>query len=742
MPSYQEIMEQDFGALETAANELDVASEGFAGVADGYRAEVAGLSVEVWSGESGDFARRQFSETGGELDAATEEARMLAEVIREGRAELIAAREALERRVAEIRETGFLVNYRGFVEANPDWPNDPEMGGILAEQDDWQAALDRAVEAVNEVDQRLRQRLTNIAEGDDGRLSGIFNGATRDSSRAEDLLSRLADGDELSGEEVAELNHLLDLRADDPAFSRALMDALGGQGVVAAAAQITGGLAADDDDTRRAFEQLRGHLALALDTATQVETHEPGTPEYAEWAETAEGRFYTEFMDELRAAGTAEYEVNALTERDDVRGYQVLATVLEAGDREYSERFLHDLADGIRAAEDPEQDGDPDIWRLGTDDTAIDGLDAEEDEWFAVDPLDSMLGLMGAQPEVAAHYLEPVSGNDRLNYLLTERDWDHLSMSMGVSTTNIAEAGAMSGLGAALQAATTGVPAGSDPSVDGLNLTPQGANIMQEVVETFSADEAALIADGGTFATLRPDLARMTAAYMGDFQAELSGLEINDAAEGIVDLTNADLPAFLSQLGRDAESHGIITGAQQAYTALAVDLAMTEELPEGISRGDYVGDAVAPGAQMAGIMSEARANAVYEAGIAGDEEYNNRLDTIQQWTSVVLDEAVGRVAERYPVAGPVIEWGVGELADSIFSTLERDNSEEAAQEAGNAYDQGYQAAVESAENAVNVASQGRYEESDRAHLRNAADRAVFERFGTNIAWRPPESAGE
>ncbi|WP_049565347.1 hypothetical protein [Streptomyces sp. SBT349] len=739
MPTYAEIMEQDFGVLETAASELDAAGNGFEEIAGRYRDEVASLPghEDLWVGESASAASVRFSVTEQEWDAATTEARALAGVIRDGKAELVRLRDALETVVADIRAERFSVSGEGRVLLNPDWANDTESDRLERERSAWQGVLDRAVEAVTQADESLHRALTRMTVETDGRQAGIFNGGAEDTTdevlagRAQELAARLAGGEELSARERAELIRLMELEASDPEFAREMLDGLGGEGFVNLSAQIAGQVAGGEGDTRRDFLTIQDHMRTLLATGTDVTTLGPG------WSRTDGEQFYTRFMSELDEAGRAEYQVEGLTESD-VRGYQLLASVMGSGEAEYPARLLHDLADHIRAAEDPAVGGDPDFWLQSGDDQGVDGLDEEDLEWFRADPMDAMLGIMGDQPSVATSYLDPGGGNDRLEYLIDERDWSQMTMQIS-PTTAVDLPSSHEGFGAALQAATTGVPAGERPTE--LHLTRGGERITELVFDKFAADDAALIADNGAFATLRPELATMTAAYMGDFQAQLTRMEINDAAEGLVTLGEPEeIAAFLSQLGRDQDAHGIVTGAQQAYTTLALDHAMTAELPPGMGLEETVSQAVAPGAQIAGIMSEARANAIFEEGIAGDQQHNDRVTMVQDWTGVVLDEAVGRVADRYPVAGPVIEWGVGELSDSIFATLERDNSEQAAQDAGESYTAGYEAAVDSAANAVTVAAGERYgSDSDAPRiLRNTVRMTTQDNFGVQIAWKPPE----
>ncbi|MFH0244827.1 hypothetical protein ACGRHY_20935 [Streptomyces sp. HK10] len=64
-------------------------------------------------------------------------------------------------------------------------------------------------------------------------------------------------------------------------------------------------------------------------------------------------------------------------------------------------------------------------------------------------------------------------------------------------------------------------------------------------------------------------------------------------------------------MGRDPDAYAAITSAQQSYTPLTVDGVFYEETRSRVSLEQMVGGAVAPGDVTAGIMSDARTDAVH-----------------------------------------------------------------------------------------------------------------------------------
>ncbi|MFD5321439.1 hypothetical protein [Streptomyces sp. NPDC127098] len=752
MSTFSEIVGRELTDLESAAEAFEAAAGGLAEVKVDYGQRVASVSTtgSVWVGEAADAASRQFSNTEAELGAAEAEARALAGLFRDGYAELTGLRAQVVRLAIEVREAGFTVDDRGQVLDALGRSDIPELADQRAEaRYELQAEASRLLGLFAEADRNLRLALEQVVEGRDERRAGIFNGgASGDADqvragRAAELAGRVAAGDELSAAEVAELRQLVELNADDQEFTRLLLDDLGADGLLRMTAQIGTQLAGDGDvGTRLNYTHLQDHMATALATATRVPTLEPGSAEWGQWSRTAEGQFYTRFMSGLRESGTARYAVDGVTDQE-VRGYHLLATLMEGGpdrgDDAYAQRFLHDLADDIRVAETE----DPDLWQLRAHTTGPDGLDDDDLAWLALDPMDTALDAMSRQPAVAAAYLDPAGDNDRLEYLLNERSWDHL-VTAGPGTSYTITRGDDSGTGfaAALQSATTGVPADTSPSATGLERSEAGVRIMQDLVDEL-ATNTSRIGDGGDFAFMRPELARMTGAYMAEFQDHISdGIVVMPLPEQVVDLRGLEVAEFLTQLGRDPEAYGVLTGAQQGYTAASIDFVMNEPTESTIPMAMRVQDSAVAGAQIAGLLSEARADAIYEAGIASDEAFNSNVDMAEEWAGVVIDEAVGRLAERYPVAGPAIEFGVGFATEATFEALRRDESEQYTADAQGLYLSGYHAAIAAAEQAVTAAAPaGGHNEDTVADLHNAVTEVVSLHFGRRISWDPPIQSG-
>lgn len=747
MIGYEDVIGEEFHALETAAEGWERTAAGFEEAEADHRSHVfhaTSGNAQVWSGLSADAATDRFEATERELAAAQLECKGIARLLRDGRSELLRLRDRVMQLAAEAEEAGFTVNRVGWVSLVDRQPNDPETARLAEVAAQWRLEIDRAVSLVAAADLNLRQDLREAVSGLDVMGSSIFNGAALafadipPGQEAAELAARLTDEGELSDQEWFDLNRLLATHANDPAFNRLLLTELGADGLLALSAQVAGRLGdGGDEETRQRYATLEQRLANAVSVATQTPAREGGVP-YGQWVHTEEGLFYESWMSDLRQAGTERYAAPGLTS-EQVTGYQLLTTVLSSGDG-YADLFLQDLADGIRTAEDPSRGGRPDIWRLRMDTGNWEGLSENELSRFTVDPLNAVLNIMAGSPDASASYLDP-ERNDNLDYLLNDRAWTHLSLEM-VTSQGIHQSPvetSRDGMANALEAATTGRPAGTDtPPADlALNRTEAGARVMEHVVTTFAADNGAAITDDGDWAFMRPELGRMAAAYMGDLQEILGdSVGVLDPPEPLADFSPSGAAAFLSQVGRDPDAHGYISAAQQAYTAMAVDYVLCSPTDERFTVTERVEHAVWSGSIIAGILTEARVTAVYEDGIASDEDFNRCLDAWVEFSGLVLDEAVSKVTDRIPHGAAFVEWGVAELFDAGTEALRRDSSQESADNANDVYEELYQEALLSAKRAVTVAGGDDFDEQGLHHLHNSVATSYRVGFEQRIGWSP------
>ncbi|MEO3750872.1 DUF6571 family protein [Streptomyces sp. B6B3] len=588
----------------------------------------------------------------------------------------------------------------------------------------------------------------NIKEGDEGweewstspqytahqeRLAAFQSLSGENAAEAGDLVNDVID-DVVNDEDIAlleldALNEFLTHVNNVPLsgdFNRALMSEISPEGLVQLAERLPELAGTADEALRSGFTDLQTNVANSLASATDVGKPPSGDPTYVHWENTSQAQWYNDFMADFYEVGRGTYEVTFTEDRAhgmvNTRGYQMLLNMMEEGNG-YSTGFLVDVAEDVQAAETEDEY----FWdHYGPMDRTFFDVGTPESR-IAMDPMEGVLGIMGQHPDAATEYL---SNEENLDWLIA-RDWSHPLVPEGEHGLPGFD---YSGFGDAMEAATTGRPAGSDAP---FARTAEGDQIMREVMERFSDDEGALITDDGPYVDLRSQLGTMSAAFMPDIQHSLTGIDLHYDGNPPTLLNDVDVDYFLFQVGRDPDAYAAITGAQQAYTTIAVDVAMNHIDIEDPSTADRINLAVTPGATVAGIMSSARADSIRDGIVESDEAFNSRLGLAEEVAGLVIEETTGRI----PVLGGAVGWGANKLTGSITDQFERDSSQQAYEEGDEQWQSGRNATIASAEHSIEVAAgEGRWSDESIIGFQNGVDSTIFTKYneGANLHWDAEE----
>ncbi|MFJ8822662.1 hypothetical protein ACIREE_12835 [Streptomyces sp. NPDC102467] len=470
MPTYHEIMTTDLSTLTTAAEQWDEMAGKFSKQETVYHDEVHSISMgSGWQGLSADVAQTGFKTTLREYQYAQKEAEAVASLLRDAHTQYSDLAGKLKAARAEAVEAGMKVSGRGVVTYDYKKLTDGEKNALHHDPDyqqsvhnavgSWQDRIDNAVKAVNDADKGVEIAFTAVvvdSDTGDGTANG-FNGGAKDDIEAyeadelADIATRINSGD-ASPQDIQEAQRAFRDNAKNKEFSQMFLNDLGASGTIKFANKLAD--LSHSGKKKGTYAGLQDDLAASLALATD----DTNTP------------FYKKFRADLQKAGVQQYDLDVAGDKipvgtghgQQVRGYQSLVTLMRQGDG-YSGRFLQDMADDMRAAEDKKQGGDPDVWDLRGD------FSGKEDGWFANDPLDGVLGIMSKDPATATSYLDPGPGdkNDTLQYLLTERDWNHVDTSdwtgnIERTTKDTFDKDVRAGLGLVLEAGATGnVPGGA-----------------------------------------------------------------------------------------------------------------------------------------------------------------------------------------------------------------------------------------------------------------------------------------
>ncbi len=196
---------------------------------------------------------------------------------------------------------------------------------------------------------------------------------------------------------------------------------------------------------------------------------------------------------------------------------------------------------------------------------------------------------------------------------------------------------------------------------------------------------------------------------MPDIQAAAeNGSGMIKANGEMAEFNKADMAAFIGAVGQDPDAYGAITNAQRAFTTTLInDVIAHRSEYEEIDAAITV--AVHPGGQIAGILSEARAEGTFAENGHKAEEYVKGVEDNAKWINRAISAAGGKYLEMVPLAGDVVEWLQEDITEGVVERATKDQAEktgEADHKAVLDYTQAQLEAGRSAEQSVRKAAEG------------------------------------
>ncbi|MDT0441614.1 DUF6571 family protein [Streptomyces johnsoniae] len=618
--AFEEVLHLQLGKLEEAIGEWDTQVQRLESMKENAAGMARRTRSASWAGANADVTIPFVTEQADQFDAAHKQARTLRELCRDGHGRLKHAKDRLTNLVEiEAPELGVHVSATGQVTS--------DLEGLDAETR--RARQDAVVEVsgritdilrtVAEDDAEIAQALRAAMGTDPDRFTAVeytsVQQATLAREDADALMERMARGEELPDDELHDIALLLELHADDPAFAERIATGLGPQGVLDFWTDVS--RSRDQPPGSSEWESaaaLQTSLGQVLGTATQSDSA----------AMDAWERDMTALGDE-RVGGP-----------DGPYGFQTMSALMHRGD--YDTDFLLEYGDALLTFEreddrSPAQlwDSDPSL-RLNFVESAFPGGEALEGDWGR-DPVVGFMQGLGHNPEASTQFFappddyaptdtferppnrfDPADDNEQVNahldYLATDREWwlsnDHHG---GPDPLNVHPA-----FGDALFAAATGREAGGFDGDDldgflatGDRRTADTAAVMSQVMHLYGSREPNLLAGQPEMAA---DLAAMTGLYMDDINYAMSGQTegaraengqvFGSAYEDRLDNGFFNTARFLNVLGQEETGHGVLTQAQELYTAGV--LAGIE--PTGQEAYDGGVDAIRTSAEVRGLLDQ------------------------------------------------------------------------------------------------------------------------------------------
>ncbi|MEV7733800.1 DUF6571 family protein [Streptomyces sp. NPDC088921] len=735
MPTYEQLYHLNLSNLKAAADRWKETAAKFKGLHTAYGDEVAapfkqaGWHQPVLTAAKADSDVRAAHQ---EFADAQKEAEGIAGVLASLHGALTKAKGDLNH-LAEVEapKQELHVSATGVVTPRNDanqqtWAHhDPDGQALIRKQQQACDAFARRIEAVLQQAADADETACWALRRDLGGYTDNFNSkvvTSLDSADATHAAELMKKGDKLTDTELTQLNHLLKSNQGDAEFSTNFYQQLGQKGTL----QLYGQLAlqtADAGDERKALlQELQRNMGNNLATATN-----PGKTPHLDEQWTAD----------LRKLGTQHIALYPDSMREGPYGYQLLGGILRYGN--YDSSFLTPIAEHVTQlhAKDPyffagtkSDFGDPEY-----------GFNPSGKNGAGYDPMNSVLEALGHSPQAATDYFTPpmekyaedgthkgelanIDGsNSYLDYLvnkdyesfldITGHDPDAAKKSMNDFPDS---------LGHALEAATNGRPWDGDPNANSVPHSDAQAALARQIVDKFGGEGGPELLngkDGAPYEATRDSLGNIAAEYMGDVQRAVSGHDDLTVSGTSAGLQASTTEPFLAAVGQDPDAYAAITGSQQAYTSGVVDNVINGESSSTVSDSERVRQAVAPGSIVAGIMSEARAEAIFETHRASDADFNESAETASKWVGRGLGLATGAI--KVPVVGDVAGWAVEDIQSSVMESIQRDTTTEARYEAGLEYTAGRESTQDAAAAAVDRATaSGRLNQDTIDDLRKGA----------------------
>ncbi|PVE10166.1 DUF6571 family protein [Streptomyces scopuliridis] len=612
-----------------------------------------------WAGANATVSREFIAKTAGEFADAHTQANTIANILGDTRGELISYRtqlnEAISRGVDKnltVMDTGegsFTVTMNIHPDRAAKGTEVPKhtQADVDSFRDEIKGILDKATESDTSAAKALRLIVDQAKVGFSGANYKDRDAAVEAIKKAEEMAKIMKKNPhDVTNTELNQLNSTMAKYKNDPLFAEKFATDVGPKKTLEFYAGIADpyqGYGYDAEQKEQA-KQLQKNLGITLGTATLSDS-----AKMDEW----ERQMVKLGPDRL-----------GIDDASDPLGFSVMSNLMRFGD--YDDQFLNDYGDKLIAYDKERNVENMSPWINNFNNGNLNPSGKND---LDRDPMTGFLEALGHNPDASTQFFAQPEGavatvdkesevNDHLKYLTKDRIW--LSDAPVIGGDDKVIAGRDS-LGHALEAATTGyaydatAASGKDPLTPGSadHRTAATAGVMEQVAYLYGSE------DGPKMLHDQPELAdslgKMGAAYIDDINYSLSGLgdHAKDAEvfpakyAGRADFPNQDAINFLSVLGQNETSHGIVTTGQHIYSLSVLDA----NPPTNDVNMNHGRDALFMEAEARGILDNARVQQAEVTYGAEAEEANKSLGRSAEWGKFAVGAVVAGGVAAIPVPG-------------------------------------------------------------------------------------------
>ncbi|MFI0086113.1 DUF6571 family protein [Streptomyces bobili] len=706
-----------------------------------------------WAGVNATVSKEFIGKTAGEFTDAHSQASSIHKILADTRDELKLYKGQLTGAIERGRQRNLtVIGYEGGFTVTTNVPPEgraaqdkDNKGDIIALRDEIQGILDKATES----DSTAATVLLAIADQSKLGFSDVDYSDRDSAAKALKDADDLADlakqkPEDLSPSEFDRLNKGLKDHAGDELFAQRFAGRLGAQGTLDFWSGLNDPHSAWKVGQARGdqFDDLQKNLSLTLATASQSDGADMTT-----WKSNM-----VDLVDKPvgRNGGFP-------------LGGQVMSNLMRWGD--YDDRFLVDYGDKLIETEKKftsngrhgawgRTGGDPLLNRTGTD-----------SGW---DPMTGYLKALSNSPDAATDFFNGTfvtkdedhdftqDVDDKqvkrtlsnFDYLFEERDWPLDQDDKGENSI-----AGRNNLAAALEAATTGHPAGELPTVDTPAHNAEQAKLFESLVSSISEDTGRLTGHG----YMSDSIGQITSEYLPDINRAMTDDTDEDTnklfpvAGASASLNHRDVTALLISVGQNPEGYAAIEVGNKAYMANLMDYHMNPDLAAGDRYSKdtlFAIDQLAHGSgEVSGTLAIGRQEAVAGPAKESDTAFEN---SVSQWKNAVSGGigtgiGVGVTFIASPVGGAVAGGVASTVSSMILEDLFRNAQAHAQDDAGSVMAEKWEDGIEKnsaySERAAELAAKAHHrtdllDESVDEKARVAAQRG-FRDAGTSAEYMAP-----
>ncbi|MDX2528621.1 hypothetical protein [Streptomyces europaeiscabiei] len=683
-----------------------------------------------WAGMNAQVSKEFIGKTAGEFADAHTQAKTIHSILSDTRGELKRYHRQLTEAIDRGRKKSLkVIGYEGGFTVTSDVPpegrakaDSDNQADLTALRDEVQGILDKASQS----DDSASTVLKAIADQSTLGFSDA-NYSDRDSAaaavKAAKELAKLAkkDPDDLTVKDFDRLNDGLKKYANDGLFGETFATTLGPKKTLEFWTGVTDANRGNYELGHKRldqFDDLQRNLGLTLAHASQSDS-----VAMTEWK-----RQMIDISDKP-IYGTSGGPM----------GFQVMSNLMRTGN--YDDQFLHDYGTKLMDTERKftgngehgngawkHMGGSPWLNRIGEDSGSdpltgyLKGLsnspDAATDffnqQYISKDNPDNPFERDSDDPNT---YKGKVSLSN-FQYLFEERDWPQEVNSKGDDLHT-----GQNNLALALEAATTGHPAGEMPTLDTPPHNASQVKLMESIVASISDDPARLTDNG----YMSDSIGQITSEYLPDINRATSGVERSDDSDKWNEVENLypivgsearldhiDVSNLLFTVGHNPEGYAAVEVGQKEYMGRLMDYHLNPDLPADLRVSDdselVIRQIAERSGEISGTLRLGIQDEIGDAASDKDKEYEQSVAQRKNWISGGVGTAVGVgtsfVATPWvgALVGGAAGTATGVVLESVFQDAEGSAKETAARTGGQVWQDGWDQHVAIAEDATRAAA--------------------------------------